>query len=395
MAATKSNLTEDEKVAAPFLPYSRQSIDETDIAAVLRVLKSDYLTQGPQVQAFEEEFAAYTGAKYAVAVNNGTAALHLAYLAAGVGPGDEVVTTPVTFLATTNAALYCGATPVFADIRPDTYNIDPEKLAAALTPKTKLVVPVHLAGLPCDMSAIYEKAKANGSWVIEDACHALGAKIGDDKVGNCRYSDMAVFSFHPVKPIAAGEGGLITTNDPQLYEKLCSLRCHGMTKDPKKCGPIEGPWYYEMQDLGYNYRITDIQCALARTQLKKLDSFIEKRRKIAARYDTEFRDLPFLTVPREPAGFKSGYHLYVCLIDFDYIGADRASVMDALRAKGIGSQVHYIPIYRQPYYEKFGMTAAQFPVAESYYAKALSIPLFPDLSIQNMTRVIDAVKALG
>ncbi len=413
------------------VPYSRQWIDESDIEAVISVLKSDWLTQGPKVKEFEDALASYSGAKYSVVVSSGTAALHLACLAAEIGPGDEVITSPITFVASANCALYVGAKPVFVDIAPDTICLDPLKIRdflkqKRLTPHTsrptqpKAVIPVHFAGLPCDMEAIKTIADEHELVVIEDACHALGAEWKNSKgkwhkIGSCSHSDMAVFSFHPVKHITTGEGGAITTNNPELYERLLLLRTHGITKTPTKFinkdlaysspqNPIAGvalrtseanPWYYEMQELGFNYRITDIQCALGRSQLKKLDSFVEKRRSIAAIYNEAFKDVEWLKTPIEPETRKSAYHLYVVQINFKKLGKSRSQVMNELKRNGVGTQVHYIPVYLQPYYsERLRYGTGDCPLAEDYYRKALSLPLYPDIRDEDVKKAVISINEL-
>ena len=392
--------------------YGRQWIDEEDINAVIDVLKGDWITQGPKIDEFEKALANYCGAKYAVAVNSGTAALHLACLAAGIKEGDEVITTPITFVASANCVVYCGGIPVFADINKDTYNIDPSEIRKKITSKTKAAIPVHFAGLPCDMEAIRKIADEHDLIIIEDACHALGAEWKDSngrwhKTGSCSYSDMTVFSFHPVKHITTGEGGAVLTNNAELYEKLLSLREHGIIRNPEKfinkdlafsLNPeslILNPnsWYYEIHELGFNYRITDIQCALGLSQLKKLDMFLAKRRSIASAYSQAFKDIELVTTPAEPEDKKPAYHIYVLQIDFERLGKTRADVMNKLRASGIGTQVHYIPIHLQPYYRNnFGYRKGDYPAAEEYYDKALSIPIYPKMNDAEIKRVINSVK---
>ena len=298
------------------IPYGKQWIDDEDIKAVVEVLKSDYLTTGPKIEEFEEKFAAYVGAKYAVAVSNGTAALHAACFAAGIGPGDEVITTPLTFAASANCVLYPGGKPVFADIDPETYNISVEEIKKKITNKTAAVIPVHFTGQPCDMEEIYEIARENNLIVIEDAAHALGATYKGEKIGNCRFSDMTVFSFHPVKHITTGEGGMITTNNKELYEKLKLFRTHGITKEPDKyIRKTDESWYHEQQMLGYNYRMTDIQAALGISQLKKSDGFLNRRRDIAEIYNQELAELEWIKLPYQKADRESSWHLYVIQVD--------------------------------------------------------------------------------
>lgn len=385
------------------IPYGRHHIDAEDIAAVVDILSGKQLTQGPMVDAFEEAVAAYVGARHALAVSSGTAALHLAAMAAGVGPGRRLITSPITFVASANAALYCGGGIGFADIDPATANMSPEALERALAdhPDTAAVIPVHFGGLPCDMEAIARIARARGAIVIEDAAHALGARQADGtQVGSCSNSDMTCFSFHPVKAIAAGEGGMITTNDTALYRRLLRLRSHGINKldDPFQAPDSAtengqpNPWYYEMQELGYHYRITDIQCALALSQMKKLDTFIARRRTLARTYDAAFAGFRHLRPAQPAARERSGLHIYVLRIDFAAIGSSRGDVMRALRARGIGSQVHYIPVPIQPHYARLGYGPADCPAAMSFYAEALSIPLFYDLTDAQQAEVIAALR---
>lgn len=384
------------------IPYGRHYVDEDDVRAVAEVLRGELLTQGPKAAEFERLIAHYVGARYAVSVANGTAALHLACLAGGLGRGDTLVTSPNTFLASASCALYVGAHPVFCDIDPETLNLDPQMLEAAFRqhPRIKAVVPVHFAGLPCDMEAIAGIARANGALVIEDACHAIGATYADgSRVGNCRYADMAVFSFHPVKLIAAGEGGIVTTNDEALYRKLLMLRNHGMTKAESdltdkarayEAGAVN-PWYYEMQALGFNYRMTDLQCALAISQFAKLERFLARRREIARHYDEVLKDLPAIALPQRGQRERSANHLYVTRMDFPRLGLTRGQAMLELRAKGIGSQVHYIPVPHQPYYRANGLGEGSWPHAERYYEEALTIPLYFGMSDGDVAAVVSAV----
>ncbi|MBI5328827.1 MAG: UDP-4-amino-4,6-dideoxy-N-acetyl-beta-L-altrosamine transaminase [Deltaproteobacteria bacterium] len=400
------------------IPYGRQWIDEDDIKAVVGVLKSDWLTQGPVVNILEKALAEYCGAKYAVAVSSGTAALHLTCLAAGIKDGDEVVTSPITFVASANCLLYCGGKSVFADIDKDTYNIDPAEIKKKITKKTRAIIPVHFAGLPCDMEAIKKIAEEYDLMIIEDACHALGAEYRIQnsglrtneewiKVGSCSHSDMTVFSFHPVKHITTGEGGAVLTNNEKLYEKLLLFRNHGITKNPEKFTNKDlafshnpeslihnpNPWYYEMQELGFNYRLTDIQCALGLSQLNKLDKFVAKRRDIASLYSEAFKKIECIKTPVELETKKSAYHLYVLQIDFEKIGKSRDRVMIELMEAGIGTQVHYIPVYMQPYYgNERNYKKQRCTVAEQYYSKALSMPLYPKMTDVEVTKVINSVK---
>ncbi|HEY7985301.1 MAG TPA: UDP-4-amino-4,6-dideoxy-N-acetyl-beta-L-altrosamine transaminase [Methylophilaceae bacterium] len=384
------------------IPYGRHFIDEADVAAVVDVLRHGAITQGPKIAEFEKAVAEYVGAKYAVAVSNGTAALHLACLAAGIGPGDNVVTTPNTFVASANCALYVGANPQFADIDAQTLNMDPAALQDKCRKlgKVKAIIPVHFGGVPCDMPAIKQVADQYGAIIIEDASHALGASYPQGgKVGNCAYAQMTVFSFHPVKIIAAGEGGMITTNDAELYRKLLKLRSHGINKlddgflnnDLALDNGEANPWYYEMQDIGYNYRITDIQSALALSQLGKLKQFLARRLEVALNYDQAFKGMEFLTLPQQAGRPYSAHHLYVLRIDFAKLGKSRRVVMNELLAAGVGTQVHYIPVHLHPYYQKLGHKPGDYPVAESYYREALSIPQFFGLTASDQALVINKV----
>lgn len=368
-----------------YIPYGRQTIDESDIQAVLEVLRSDYLTTGPKVAEFERKVADYVGAKYAVAVCNGTAALHVACLAAGIGAGDEVITTPITFAASANCVLYCGATPVFADIDPVTYNIDPAEIEKHITPRTKAIIPVHYTGQPCDMDAITAIAKKHHLLVIEDGAHALGAVYNGRKIGSI--SDMTCFSFHPVKPVTTGEGGMIVTDREDLYQLLQLFRSHGITRDAELLTEDQGPWYYQQQYLGYNYRITDISCALGTSQMDKLDHFIERRQEIARRYDAAFAGVSGIRIPMQQEGCRSGWHLYM----IQTMHRDRREVFEALRAAGIGVNVHYIPVYQHPYYQQHGYAEVHCQHAEAFYSRAISLPIFPGLTEEQQDYVIDKV----
>lgn len=364
------------------IPYGHQGIEEDDIQAVVEVLRSDFLTQGPKVKEFEEALAEYCGAKYAVSFSSGTAALHGAYFAVGIGDDDEVITSPITFLATANAALFLNGRPVFVDIEGDSGNIDAELVEAAITSKTKAIVPVHFAGHPADMERIAGVAKKHNLIVIEDACHAFGAKYLGTTIGDCKYSDMAVFSFHPVKSITTGEGGAVLTNNKEYYEKLIMFRHHGITKAESAFvnkGEDAGQWYYEMQHLGYNYRLTDIQCALGISQLKKLDTFIRKRRQIAGAYNRAFKDNPFFELPVERSGVKSAWHLYAIRLK-DAYKSMKPKIFEELRLRRLGVQVHYIPVYLQPYYQRLGYSRDSCPKAKDFYEREISIPLYPSMS---------------
>lgn len=368
-----------------YIPYGRQSIDEADIQAVVDVLRSDYLTTGPKVAEFERKVADYVGAKYAVAVCNGTAALHIACLAAGIGSGDEVITTPITFAASANCALYCGADPVFADIDPLTYNIDPKEVERCITSRTKAIIPVHYTGQPCDMEAITAIAKKHNLTVIEDAAHALGAVYNGRKIGSI--SDMTCFSFHPVKPVTTGEGGMVVTQDEALYRRLLLFRSHGITRDEDLLTENQGPWYYQQQLLGYNYRITDISCALGISQMDKLDGFLEKRRSIAKRYNEAFAEVDGIQIPVQMELCESGWHLYMIQV----LNRDRREVFEALRAAGIGVNVHYIPVYGHPYYQEHGYAGVHCPHGEEFYQRAISLPIYPGLTQEQQDYVIEQV----
>jgi len=373
-----------------FIPYGRQWIDEDDISAVVDVLRSPWITQGPTIENFEKTVAKYVGARYAVAFCNGTAALHGACFAAGVGPGDEVITTPITFLASSNCVLYCGGVPVFADIRPDTYNIDVDAVTAKITKKTKAIIAVDFAGQPAEIDRLQMLARDQGLTLIQDAAHSLGAEYGGKKVG--QFADMTMFSFHPVKHVTTGEGGIIVTDREDYRDRLLSFRNHGMTKDPSRLRRNDGPWYYEMQDLGYNYRMTDIQAALGISQMKKIDRFIERRRAIASLYNEAFQNIPELILPYQLSAASSSWHLYVLRWDEARILGGRDRAFNEMRKRNIGVQVHYIPIYRQPYYQDQGYAGADYPQAEAYYRTSMTIPLFPGMSDEDVEQVIQTVR---
>lgn len=371
------------------IPYGRQWIDEKDIEEVVKVLESDWLTQGPQIEKFEEEIASYVGAKYAVAFNSGTSALHGAMFAAGVTKDNEIISSPITFVASTNAGIYLGAKPIFADIDNRTYCIDTSKIEEKITSKTKVIVPVDYAGYPVDIEKINEIAKKYNLVVIEDAAHALGAQRNGEKVGT--QADMTMFSFHPVKHITTGEGGIITTNNEEYYEKLKIFRSHGITKDETKLTRNDGPWYYEMQYLGYNYRITDIQCALGRSQLRKLESFIERRIEIAKKYDEAFKDNSNIQLPPKSENTRHVYHLYPILVPKE----KRSYIFNKLREKNIFAQVHYIPVHTQPYYiTNYGYKYGDYPNAEEFYEREISIPIYPKLTNEEQEYVIKTLNEL-
>ncbi len=379
-----------EPVRTAMLPYGKQAIDAEDIESVVATLTSDFLTTGPKVEAFETCVSAYVGARYAVAVSNGTAALHLACLAAEIGAGDEVIVSPMSFAATANCVLYVGGTPVFADIDPQTGNIDPEDVARKITSKTKAIIPVAFTGQAADMDRINAIAVKHGLAVIEDGAHALGSVYKDRKVGTL--ATMTTLSFHPVKTITTGEGGMITTDDPALYEKLLLLRAHGITRAPEKLVRREGPWYYEQQALGYNCRITDIQCALGISQMRKVDAFIERRREIVKRYNAAFKGEETLTTPFEETYSNSGWHLYVIQLHLDAFSVGRREIFEALRAENIGVNVHYIPIYYHPYYEALGYQRGLCPNAEAFYETLITLPLYPQMQDADVDDVVAAVK---
>jgi UDP-4-amino-4,6-dideoxy-N-acetyl-beta-L-altrosamine transaminase len=380
------------------IPYGRQAIVESDIAAVVAVLRSDWLTQGPAVERFEQAVAQYCGVPYASAVCNATSALHLAYRSVGLGPGDILWTSPITFVATANAARHCGADVDFVDIDPLSYNMSAQALARKLEQAAagqgrlpKVVTPVHLAGEPCDMLAIAELGQRYGFRIVEDASHAVGSLHEGDHVGRCRYSDLAVFSFHPVKLITTAEGGMVLTRFADLHKRIQLLRSHGITRDATQMeGEPEGAWYYEQLELGYNYRMTDLQAALGYSQLQRLESFLARRHELAARYDAHLRDLP-LRLPVRSSGSRSALHLYVVHCP-PRAAVSRLELFQVLRNAGIGVNVHYIPVYRQPYYRRLGFSPDDFPEAEAYYAGAISLPLYPSLTDAQQDHVVSLIR---
>ncbi len=381
------------------IPYGRQDITQADIDAVIDVLQSDFLTQGPVVPAFEKAIADYCGAQHALAVNSATSALHIACLALGVGKGDSVWTTPITFVASANCALYCGATVDFVDIDSRTYNISVERLAEKLDlaekagKLPKVVIPVHLCGQPCDMAGIYALGQQYGFKIIEDASHAIGGRYKGEPIGNGRYSDITVFSFHPVKIITSGEGGMAVTNDPKLAKHMRLLRSHGISsaKEDMEVRPANEIWNYQQIDLGFNYRMTDVHAALGLSQLERLDAFVSQRHNIAKRYDALLADLPALT-PWQHSDSYSGYHLYVIRLKLTDISKTQRQIYDAFYAKDVGVNVHYIPVYRQPHYEQMGFRTGYCPEAEQYYSEAISIPMYPGLTQEQQDFVVQTLR---
>jgi perosamine synthetase len=371
------------------IPYARQWIGKDDIASVVEALQSIYLTQGPLVEEFEKKVANYCGAKYAVAVNSGTSALHAACFAADVCPGAEVITSPITFAATANCILYCGGKPVFADILEDTVCIDPAEIEKKISKTTKVIIPVHYAGHPCELKEIKAIADQHGLIVIEDAAHALGAEYEGNRIGSCNHSDMTIFSFHAIKHITTGEGGMILTNSSKYYEKLLRFRSHGITRDNLYKKREQQPWFYEMQSLGFNYRLTDFQCALGISQFAKLREFLKRRRKIVNKYQKAFSKIKSIKLPVEKTSVKSAWHIYPIQIK-----DDRKKTFNALKQKGIGVNVHYIPVYLHPFYKELGYEKGLCPKAESYYEKTLTLPLFPKMSDKDVEHVIRMVLSI-
>ena len=379
------------------IPYGHQNINQDDIDAVEKILRSDFLTQGPAVPAFENVIEKYCDVKYGIAVNSATSALHIACLALGVGPGDCVWTTSITFVASANCALYCGATIDFVDIDPLTSNLSIERLSKKLSDAEqsgrlpKVVIPVHLSGQSCDMESIFKLSQQYGFRVIEDASHAIGGRYQNLPIGNCRYSDITVFSFHPVKIITTGEGGMAVTNSSVFAKKMRLLRSHGITRDEGDMENVpDGPWYYEQIQLGFNYRMTDIQAALGVSQMARVDAYVARRHEIAARYDRMLVGLP-LQVPLRDQDY-SAFHLYVIRLKLDLIARTHHDVFVSLREQGIGVNLHYIPVHTQPYYREMGFASGDFPEAERYYCEAISLPIYPGLSDDDINKVVEALK---
>ncbi|EGU56708.1 DegT/DnrJ/EryC1/StrS aminotransferase [Vibrio nigripulchritudo ATCC 27043] len=379
------------------IPYGKQDINQQDIDSVVDVLNSDFLTQGPQVPAFEQALIEHTGASYALAVNSATSALHIACIALGLEEGDWLWTSPITFVASANCGLYCGAKVDFVDIDPDTYNMCPKRLeekliqAKAEGKLPKVVVPVHLCGQPCDMKAIAKLAKEYNFKVIEDASHAIGGKYQDLPIGNCKYSDITVFSFHPVKIVTTAEGGAAMTNQKALSDKMTLLRSHGITRDSEQMeGESHGGWYYQQIDLGFNYRMTELQAALGVSQMKRLDDFITARHQLAERYNELLKTLP-VVLPYQLENTYSGLHLYVIRLQLDKLSLTHKEVFDALRGKGVGVNLHYIPVHTQPYYERMGFSAGDFPESERYYSEAISLPMFHCMTEEQQDTVVQVL----
>ena len=381
------------------MPYGRQDVTQADIDAVVGVLQSDFLTQGPQVPLFEKTVAEHVGARHALAVNSATSALHIACLALGLGSGDWLWTSPITFVASANCGLYCGAQVDFVDIDPRPYNLCPQALERKLTAAQavgrlpKVVVAVHLCGQPCDMAAIHALSQRFGFKIIEDASHAIGAKYKGEFIGSGRYSDITVFSFHPVKIITTAEGGMALTNDAELANKMALLRSHGITRDAAQMTHApDGPWYYQQIDLGFNYRMTELQAALGVSQMARLDQYVARRHELAARYDALLADLP-LTRPWQHPDSYSGLHLYVIRLQPERIGKTHHKVFESLREQGIGVNLHYIPVHTQPYYQQIGFKVGDFPEAERYYAEAISLPMFQTMTEAQQDKVTEALRA--
>ncbi|KEF38386.1 UDP-4-keto-6-deoxy-N-acetylglucosamine 4-aminotransferase [Schinkia azotoformans MEV2011] len=381
-----------EPIRDSFLSYGKQWIDEEDIKAVTAVLEGDYLTTGPYISNFEETIANYVGTKYAVSFANGTAALHAACFAAGISEGDEVITSPLTFAASANCVLYQGGTPIFADVDEKTYNIAPEEIEKKITTKTKAIIPVHFTGQPADLDEITAIAKKHNLIVIEDAAHALGASYQGKRIGSI--SDMTMFSFHPVKHITTGEGGMITTSNKDYYEKLLQFRSHGITRDPSKLTENHGPWYYEMQFLGLNYRLTDIQAALGLSQFKKINRFLNLRKKYSSMYDEAFKNIASITAPYQDKNGCSSWHLYVIRLDLETLSKTRNEIFNAFHQENIGVNVHYVPVHLFPYYQKLGYKRGICPKAEKLYQEIITLPLFPAMTEKDVEDVINATKKI-
>lgn len=380
-------------VRSTTIGYGRQYIDEADIAAVVESMQSPALTCGPKITELEKKLCEVTGAKYAVVVSNGTAALHIAAMAAGIGPGDEVIVSPITFAASANCVLYCGGTPVFADINPKTYNIDPASIRARITDKTKAIVAVDFTGQAVELDEIRKICQEYNLILIEDAAHSIGTKYNGQPVGSI--ADMTTFSFHPVKTVTSGEGGVVTTNDEELYRKLRLYPTHGITRNQQEmCNPSDAGWYYEQVELGYNYRMTDIQAALLISQLDKLPVFSARRKEIVAKYNSVFAQMPEIMVQEEIQKSDTTRHLYILRLNTELLNCNRREFFDALRAENIGTQVHYIPVYWHSYYEKLGYEKGLCPEAEKLYSEILSIPLFYSMTDEDVEDVISAVKKI-
>lgn len=387
---TKLAINGGTPVRDTYLPYGQQWIEDDDIEEVVKALKSDYLTTGPKIKEFEEKFGKYVGVKYAVAISNGTAALHGASFAAGIKEGDEVITTPITFAASANCILYQGGKPVFADIDSSTYNIDPKDIEEKISSKTKAIVPVDFTGQPVNIDEINAIAKKYNLIVIEDGAHSLGAEYKGKRIGSL--VDMTTFSFHPVKHITTGEGGMITTNNKELYEKLKLFRTHGITRDKEILyNKNESSWYYEQLELGYNYRITDIQCALGISQLNKIDKFLRRRREIAEKYNEYLKDIDGIVLPYQEEYIKSSWHLYVIQLELEKFKVGRREIFEALQAENIGVNVHYIPVYYHPYYQKLGYKKGLCPNAEKLYERIITIPLYPKMTDKDVKDVVEAL----
>jgi len=368
------------------IPYGHQWIDDKDIKEVVKVLRTDWITQGPKIEEFERAVAKYCGAKYAVAVSSGTAALQAAYTVAGIKPGDEVITTPLTFAATVYTLTFLGGKPVFADIKEDTLNIDLKEIEKKITNKTKAIAPVDFAGQPCDYEEILKIAKTHKLLVIEDAAQALGAEYQGKKIGS--FADLTILSFHPVKTITTGEGGMVVTSNKNFYKKLKIFRHHGIVKKPEK-----GGWYYEIENLGHNFRITDFQCALGLSQLKKINKFLKRRREIVAKYNKAFKEIKEIVLPIEKKERKSAWHIYIIQLSLEKLKANRKEIFEAFQKEGIGAQVHYLPLHLQPFFKKkFGYKLGNFPIAERYYQRAITLPLFPKMTNRDVNKVIEVVK---